>query len=1635
MIPEIPKDEIARVSWVNQTVATFNFGIQHQTIVGGAQAGKSILLAQFAKQLEKSCICYFPDVAPVSLNIHHYLYSLCYQISTLVGKPEPKTDATFEELCRVYSALSVQLNEVASKKKEKYYYVIDGLEQFCNGLEGERIVDFFPPKLSANVYLLSSIFDGSIDILPKEKLGRLIPSPRFELIESISYLSEISISLEQKTKVHELCEGLPGYLKLVKDILKEDPNYDLSKAPKEIQKLASDQVEKLTFKLSNIEIEILKNLSAVGVSLPVKLLLNACDGSKQVNIANLIETGVAKTDPKKEYVKISSQLFREAFSVKYSLNRQEIARKLLATANDMGLEESEVINPLLKTAKDYQTIKTLLGSSSLTRAIEKSNTALSDINTRLVVATEIAAANNDVDDLVLWAGISLIRKSFQDHCSNIPELDALISLERFDLAIDRINSVPDAYVRVILLSKIYFSLKATDSTNESFIKNEIRSQLALLSLHKLDLDQIKDLALSLYSILPAEAGVLLDNTERKELDWNDLVSKTQDTPTNTIFDQEAFQGKFASLIKEHVGEDVLQKVHQIWLTTLTYDDLQSRLRQLKSTQSKEYLIRKWCESQNSNHHLLAAVDSWIGVVTDDAEFDLPVRSIRSITESIIKVEASPELCDLKNRLISQGKALLQVPREEWIRYKLALASLISKFDIGESIKTILETLNDLEAIKVDKDVIVYALASSWLTLNKIDPNSAQIAVVRSQFQKELEQLLASSADHLELLGKTISVLSEIDVEFSLIVANELNTRERRAVAISEIVKQVIAKQHSINFSDVVSDAVQYLFAEDREFGEIILRASIRLLMQSQVVISKSNLEFLFMYANECHNNSLKALMLTELYVLATQSKLEIDKLNFDLIYQTWERENNLANKIAVGYDIVSRMVKISVESASNLFHQVEQLALSSDGALARGELGAAYQWSIEEAIRSLSIEELNNSKQVLNTFDKYIEHVLAPHVRAVMYAKLASRFITIGSDDLGRHIISKKIVPNLKLLASSLDYERAVVFCAPLLFDLDDHLALEILQTISITKSQIALQNSVIWQLTHYYLDGPMPRPVDLKQTCDIKRFRNALKFLALIKFDEELYTAIQALSKVVQNSYLSEDIDRTQAFDILQSTEQIIHRNLPDKGNFQHNGYVVLSRAEVLNAETGLYQRLHAESSARGLSSRDILQKWDLLIQLGEAIPNLADRVFVETQLANNLIFPARDKTDRQLSKRLNDLAKNLLTTARGNINQIPTLFDRCDRLYYVAESWANLFEKTEAETILDELYKLSDELRYASQDEIKSLCIQTAYKVNPDFAVALSKKIKSRNSKLVNETVDTTLLVKRLIQTPSAIEVLTCGPSEIDSVVYQAVHHYLIDIASGKSFIPQQKHIASWVERSQQCRPETIRMVIGWSNELLQASSKKSRSSNYLAFLDLADTAWNFSQVITPNQRRTPIQVSNGSNSLRPVHVFEQGDNSDAANFIKTWLQTHCRDYVRICDPYFSVDQIFLLSYIPQECNVAIVTTDQKLKIDTQSDRDELIRQLRIIWSQTSSHTIPATTIYIVDKSSEGSFHDRVITTNGYALQIGPSINGLGNQIGSITELSQDDANNIETQYVEERLSYTFWIKKGIRPVILQM
>lgn len=1621
-----PSDEISRDALIRKITENFGPECQQQMVIGKIQTGKTNLLTQFARQFRGQCVSYFISANPWTQQQHSFLYSICTQLSMILKTNHPPDLIKLEELKSLFSALCIRLADLSKSQRLHYYFVVDGIEWALNGTEGDRIIDLFPlPTSRRSPYLLFSCRSDKVSYLPELVKCKEIEPLSFNIHETQQYFQDLGLTLDEIDKIHDKYDGVPGYLKILKDTKLANPDFSLESAPIELDQLIGQQWELVIATSEPITKGALELISASPTTLPIKVLAELVETDEELLVNFLKQTDLIKYDPKSGRVGYINELIQEVSKRKLGNRIKDAVTRLIECIRAKYSNEEFLLTILLKEAQDYKGLQGLLTKEAILTTIKTSGD-ISNIVKRLQLGAEMARQNEDINGLVKWTLSIAAAKSFILHAIDQDEIEALLAIGESEKAVRKAYALPEITSKIRLLAKAYTSMKERGVRVPKSARDELETIVGSLNLDDLDKEIAKEVAIDLFPILPDTAVSLLEKIvgQRESQNVIELAIETvwkslQDQSGDTSF----MRGKSRVSSMGH-----MVRLISSWLTDIPITRLVEEIEAVESTKAKEYMIRQWCRQNKESVDITQAIDLWLDTVIGDKKFVIPLRSLRHISEVVIKVPLSERKL-LIDRLRVPGLTAIDSPREEWVRFRLNLTDALFEIDPQRAQIDIEDIYRDIIDKVTELDVKTFCLARLKSTIFKVIPGKKRlIDEVEMQFQADFDSLLKDSADQFELTRSTMQTLVDVDPDQALLLALELNTQNRKFEAIKVILRTLLLRQGENDVSDLIKNALNILqginpFKNDISLVEVTgeLRARKRLL-------SQPNLNVILAYSKDIENPVSKSQALGNLAVLFKDISPDDATLIMEQAIDAWRKEDNLLARLSLGFELVESASKLDLDRAKRLYEEVQQLQLQPGSALATGSLAPLFQDVLELAIRAININYLNESNQVIQSLEKLIMRLPAHKARMGLYAKLAASAYRSGHKLYADQLVRTKIIPELEQGLPSFDSYIILEVSLPVIFEYDRSTAEKLAGKLPSFRKNNAWYSVILWSLTYSFLGDHYIDPEELRVANDHPRLQRAVEITKKIEYDLFLCWAIEAIAKSVEVSFVDSKIDLTQALGILQEMDNRAAYMLPDVNNIKHEGFRTLAESTIHGVRSAIHQRLTKRGSTRGLTKRDIGRRWREIELRAENIPNVADRVFVLALVAKERV--QYDRNDRSL-------AKSLLQKAEKQAVDIPALVDRIDRLHTIADSWRLLREESKAKALLGFALDSAKHLMSMTADERLSAIAQTAYKVSSDFADELVSKLDSRLSEITVHPAGIALQIEKLKGNPAKLNTLHTFHHSKDSLLGQCAHKLLEDLASGRGNVVQTSVLEDWLVAGYLYQPEVSADITHWVTEnLYRKQVWTPDKGGPEIFLDIAELIYRLAQLISPaNREGIPLAVQDSFPGLDArVEVFQTGEVERARRRVQSWLTESVKNYLKICDPYFGLEELDYLRYVPEDCKILIITTDKYLDISTGTD--SVKSELELHWDKITSQSFPRTQIIIVPKKHEDKFHDRAIISSNSGLDIGQSLNGLGKSRGKITILPEEDAKELESKYIDSMLDQATWfMNHDVSPVILRL
>jgi hypothetical protein len=631
-----------------------------------------------------------------------------------------------------------------------------------------------------------------------------------------------------------------------------------------------------------------------------------------------------------------------------------------------------------------------------------------------------------------------------------------------------------------------------------------------------------------------------------------------------------------------------------------------------------------------------------------------------------------------------------------------------------------------------------------------------------------------------------------------------------------------------------------------------------------------------------------------------------------------------------------------------------------------------------------------------------INLVPSTHQQCRLLADLALRHILAKKREDFEIIVKDQLLPVFHNCPTSEEYRDTLIDISACLYEYDPSWFLEQVAQLSPSRADSALMTVMSYLVTRTLPDDPVEME-SIKSEVDAKTARTICGVINVLHGDGSIYSAIEMLVDSLirpdprdSKREVTKKLIEREVLDIANRLEEIVRTKLPAASGIQHEGYVVVATA-VIN-------RLKAAAERR---SRAALASWSGIATRARSIPNVADRVVVLTWTGVHMY-----RSDPLM-------AFTLIREAEELIPSIPNVIDRAERFYIVAKAWKDVDRKDGARMLLQTaMATLQSRSWDHSRDEINEQILKLAHSIDPEFASSLTPLMEDP---VQEHEARISLSSFELQKNPQKVQTLVkkSDPDDYRKLLGQTAWKLLGSLNSGMSNARHPREIGHWIHASVDGKFEDVFPIMAWSiqNNLLQTKQPPVLLAAFDAVYDSVQLTRDLSHVLLGI--RSQESPANALALPDDFLLFRAGKRSEVLLTIQDWISNNVREYLKIYDPYFSVADIGILKSVDSDVQVFIITSWKAQVGISPGDRniDSLYKES---WTGVSHHDPPWTQITVTGIKSGGDspVHSRYLVTAGAGLNLGTSINGLGEKHTDMRILSSAEASKVEREFIDIEL-----------------
>jgi hypothetical protein len=1609
--PDQIENEILRTDFLDSIDDVFKGDAEVLILDGVEGIGKTTICAQFARRHRSTALSLFVRPGTRMCADRTYIYhDICCQVHLATTRQVFSGD-TFPENYLISKLPAMQ--RLGRKLRRPILFVVDGLSELTDAdLPTRQFVLQELLQIGAPGFRVLLTGDPAA-LLPFMKRT---PNHRSQIVTRMqwrdveTYMRDLTIPQQVFTEIDAVCRGNPGRLAQVRRILKSGVSTELladhlQEAAPDLFRLEWQPVRGLTpeAKLALAIIahdrfpRTIEQLAAV-----VKLDVN----SLSLAVANLT---FIHCDPTTKALRYASETLRKfAADQLRALEPQAISAVIDKLLEDEASEASLLTLPAyLERVGRFEHLMSVLNPEHISRLATKSG-SLTVVSDRARLGLTTARRLHLQGDMT----------RFSIHCSVIAEVLRADSWQAEVAAMVALNDYAGALAlaeRAVLkedvlhlLSTIAHAQVEKGKDPDPTIVDQIRRLCTEVDLIDLG-PRAFEIASEMVSFAPDLAINLVERSGGSERSNNALDAMYVALTISALQrpDPRDDGAKVLETVKSKIKGPqykLLSSAVTVWALDYGVDEVLREVEKLEKPEDRLFLLRHWARINASKDDALRVSEYGIRLAIQTTAFATnaslfgelatPLRFARDASGAKAVVSMiTPQLATLE----STG------PPSEYVRLQMHLAVAESSYDreaMGFRFIDAYSTVRAQANLHVRAECTA-VLLDTLKTVDRSETLESQLqlhSTIAADLEADLGALLQSTADHYAAAKLVVQALASSGFNLALDITSRLNTQDRRDQVLDELVERILELPSSeINIAhlelaidrfadkdlhdDRVLDILERLSRDDQysaDSAEGVCRLFGRISKIASAMVRVQAAALAYKVLSKAGGQDQARLQTLSQWQLEAWRKIDVG----------WHR-------ISLGFNLCSKLASVAPDMARGYVDEIS--ALRREPSIDAHAPASAFYLSLRLAIRTWGgiVRTEETAKERLRQIGYLIDRLPSAGERAKLYASLAVSASVNGRAAMCREIVSTQVDPLLRQIEDERYSWSALVYCGPALYARHRGSALERLRSLPADYRDEAYRLICLMVLGNYDPAEPYKYGIGQGYTVTYEKLLDVIELVDLIDSDSHCYNIVE---RIADSTIISDRLSREQKADIPRRLEAIIARKFPNPRFIKHDGFKLIATAQKARLETF------------------VRTAWQSLVTEATLIPNTADRAYVITIIAS--LLPPSERAWRN----------ELFETARLTVSDLPASRDKIERYETLAERALEHNSKFSRECLEAAVQVI---LNDQNPDEDRAARIMDiAYQIDPEFASSLAalmnpdpaKHLSGRGHQAVAQNASKRLKTLKLSRN------LGSGNADVDVVkrdpnISEAAWLKLGELNGGKATV-RPYELEGYTQLSGEYPLSQAYPIMCWviQNSVLRFRNGDQEVSRLVPILDATLLSAGLAQQLaarTLEEFRAAKDDSRIKES-RELIVVRPGERDRAFEFVKTWVDSHVQEYIKICDPYFCLADLPILKLIKEvrpNCSVSILTSriqQQRAGIATPFE-DSYKQYYR---SHVLSDDPPPTEVVIAGVGSPGDspIHDRWLLTENSGLRMGTSFNSLGlSKESEISIVAESEAVALESRLDE--------------------
>lgn len=1583
----VNRDDV--VAWLTDSFGTSRKGILLHGVTG---SGKTTLAAQFAMAHATTSLTYFVGRDHWTPQPLYFLRTLAAQLAFALGRPQP-TNVSPDRLQPLVATLMSQFLTVVRSSQESYYLVIDSIDRAVTNPVGESISQLLPGLSSRNLYVLLT---SSSPEPPNNEAYEPLRVPPMRLADTAHILRDCLLDPPHVKRLHDLAGGLPGYSQEAARLIRSGHSVDaiLTSNPTRSQDLLRYEWDGLA--LSARAERLLAFVAFFPRPLDAKVAADSAGLDENAVTGELNRIPIVICDGSARWVFVSGrhlQYARERLASHRPNVESVVIDHLLAHPEEA--ESAELVPALLSSRGDIERLRAFAGNSFFQHGYRTLKN-IPTLRAAAAVGAATAAQASSLADVLYYTLVSgLLTSTASRYRESIGEVSVLAALGDFDDAVNVAQAAPLPEDQLRALGLVAYEMRRKDFAVPHEVL-ELLTNLAEQVPNRTGIEEAASIAAAFFPILPDTAIRLIerctgvDDPMALERALALLSLKLSDKPTT-----EAHGKVRARISSDAVRDLVMAHSSDAWL--LGADEALVLASQISTVSGQLLYLRDWCNRNRAGADAGRVVARALDLVTERGDYTPGLRVLRQILTPVPSLAPDEARGVIARAQVVRG-GLPDHPVRERILLDVFIAEQVCRWDVDQGHSLLLDAMQSVGAVQ-DLDVRSAGYATLLAVLRRLDPTGDLIGYeqeTRALLTASIDELLANSAEHLDILSPVLRIVAADDVLLATRIASGMNTRERRDRGYA-LVAEVASARADSGVIRLLADTVLPLISDSHVVLGSALGAALHHIAERGLDVTSEDATKYAAIISKCTDPFDRARAWTWLgrahKPLMHRACVEVSR-EWELVRPYWYRAE-------AGYHLAELMAPEAPEEARILLGCVRA---SSAVRGAQAFFAPAYADLVGVAAcflkSSVDAAELPLVEAILAAIDA----VASPDVRLELTARVAERSMSESVTELGRDLSARVLGATDDMPSEFMRAWASGLIVGPLAL-CDAASAKSLLGGLGRDFGGPALVKAAAFLLAR----TPHDAPVDVYDFTQAPAFFDATTAVGLLSIDtddSDMWMVARILTSMLVTTRRSAPLAPRQLRVLADALSSVADR-LPDKQNIRHDGYRLLLQfySAVL---------IHLADRQAHPAPFDVAP-W---ISSVSALPNAADRSIVASWMAE-LAWPLSTQA-----------ARDLQGVAESALPSIPNALDRAHRLEALAESCRAAGDINAARHhLLEAVRWVKDAPEARSLHSIMDKVIDVADAIDPELAASITTMMDDR---LKRYSTTERYIARRLRRQPGRLQSLS-DSNEPSATLGSAAVMMRESISMGRATIQDPKVATTWLRRAVNAEFADTVQVASWVGENAVAGGSRTdvRVACGEAALRVATLASELAA--TPaDDHLVPRGMAELTGLPVKVNLFRVGDRDAAIAEVESWIQDHATIFLIIVDPWFTIDELDILRAVPRAVRVTIVTglkgqRDLTGRLGVAAGALEAIYSTA--WRQRFDQDPPDTKVAVLATSPgmDSPIHDRYLFADGGALRLGTSLNGLGKRDSEIERLGVGESEGLRERLLSPWFSVSPPLVKG--------